>query len=96
MGGGEGGFLGAMSRSVALGGQSALLLRVLLAGLAKRTAGGGEGFQGRVAVGWWITRCVVGWWVVRVRGGSGAGTWCLLMGGAGQEDSGRGVAWGRV
>lgn len=39
MGGGEGGFLGAVSRSVALGGQSALLLRVLLAGLAKRTAG---------------------------------------------------------
>jgi hypothetical protein len=34
-----GAFLGAVSRSVSLGGQSALLLRVLLAWLAKRTAG---------------------------------------------------------
>ncbi|GIM08527.1 hypothetical protein Vretimale_12499, partial [Volvox reticuliferus] len=33
------GFLGAVARSVSLGGQSALLLRVLLAGLASRTAG---------------------------------------------------------
>ncbi|GLC40577.1 hypothetical protein PLESTF_001014000 [Pleodorina starrii] len=47
-GGGDGGggrgppgadFLGAVARSVSLGGQSALLLRVLLAGLASRTAG---------------------------------------------------------
>ena len=38
--GGGAGFAGAVARSVSLGGQSALLLRVLLAGLAKRTAGG--------------------------------------------------------
>ncbi|KAG2434046.1 hypothetical protein HXX76_007774 [Chlamydomonas incerta] len=38
-GGGGAGFAGAVARSVSLGGQSALLLRVLLAGLAKRTAG---------------------------------------------------------
>ncbi|PNW72207.1 hypothetical protein CHLRE_16g677800v5 [Chlamydomonas reinhardtii] len=37
--GGGAGFAGAVARSVSLGGQSALLLRVLLAGLAKRTAG---------------------------------------------------------
>ncbi|GFR52058.1 hypothetical protein Agub_g14580 [Astrephomene gubernaculifera] len=38
-GGGDGGFLTAVARSVSLGGQSALLLRVLLALLANRTAG---------------------------------------------------------
>ncbi|GIL52764.1 hypothetical protein Vafri_8554 [Volvox africanus] len=49
------GFLGAVARSVSLGGQSALLLRVLLAGLASRTAGslgvagGGEFAAARAA-----------------------------------------------
>ncbi|KAG2501600.1 hypothetical protein HYH03_000105 [Edaphochlamys debaryana] len=54
-GGEKGGFLGAVARSVALGGQSSLLLRVLMAGLASRTAGslgvsgGGEFAAAQVA-----------------------------------------------